>query len=122
MRNRTPFFEHEPAAPAPLPRAVPVAVDLSAFRADAASSAIEVDRIVASITRREVSDPTIAHADGTLAVDSMTAVCVLAMAAAAAGMPRLVNLRQVPREDLRSVGGVARLLRAALTAGTQGVA
>lgn len=48
--------------------------------------------------------------DGTPTVASLVAVWLISQAAAEAGRPRLVNLSKVRREDLRSVGGVARLV------------
>lgn len=54
------------------------------------------------------------HIDGTVAIDSMTAVSALASIGGTVGRPRLVDLSRVDREDLRSVAGLARLARRAL--------
>jgi hypothetical protein len=52
--------------------------------------------------------------DGTPRVASLVAVWLISQAGAAVGRPKLVNLRAVRREELRSLGGVARLLHRTL--------
>lgn len=52
--------------------------------------------------------------DGTPRVASLVAVWLISQAGAAVGRPKLVNLSRVRREDLRSLGGVARLLHRTL--------
>lgn len=56
-----------------------------------------------------------AHADGTPEIDSMTAVWVVSTVGRAFDRP-LVRLSNVRRESLRSVGGVAALIRQAIPA------
>lgn len=56
-----------------------------------------------------------AHADGTPEIDSMTAVWVVSTVGKAFDQP-LVRLSSVRRESLRSVGGVAALIRQAIPA------
>jgi hypothetical protein len=52
--------------------------------------------------------------DASIAIKSLIAVCLIATVGNAFGRPRLVNLAQVPSDDLQSIRGVARLIRAAL--------
>jgi hypothetical protein len=52
--------------------------------------------------------------DGSPRVASLVAVWLISQAGAAVGRPKLVRLSQVRREDLRSLGGVARLLHRTL--------
>lgn len=54
------------------------------------------------------------HADGSMAIDSQLAVFALARIGDVVGRPKLVDLSNVDTEDLRSVAGVARLVRSAL--------
>ena len=54
------------------------------------------------------------HVDGSVAIDSMTAVSALASIGGTVGKPRLVNLSQVDKDDLHSVAGLARVVRIAL--------
>jgi len=60
--------------------------------------------------------------DGSVAIKSLIAVCLIGTVGKAFGRPRLVNLAQVPRDDLRSVRGVARLIRATLDQHRRGAA
>ena len=52
--------------------------------------------------------------DGTPRVASLVAVWLISQAGVAVGRPKLVNLSRVRREELRSLGGVARLLHRTL--------
>lgn len=52
--------------------------------------------------------------DGSPSVASIVSVWLLSQVGLAVGIPRLVNLRQVRREDLTSTAGVARLVHGAL--------
>lgn len=52
--------------------------------------------------------------DGTPKVASLVSVWLLSQVGNAVGRPKLVNLSKVRREELRSVGGVARLVHRAL--------
>lgn len=54
------------------------------------------------------------HADGTVKIDSMTAVSALASIGVTVGKNKLVDLSAVDPEDLRSIAGLARLARRAL--------
>ncbi len=49
-------------------------------------------------------------ADGSPKIPSLVAVFLLSQVGKAVGRPRLVNLSRVRREDMRSLGGVARLV------------
>jgi len=53
-------------------------------------------------------------ADGSPKIPSLVAVFLLSQVGKAVGRPRLVNLSQVRREDMRSLGGVARLVHRTL--------
>jgi acyl carrier protein len=68
--------------------------------------------MLACLQRRPVAEITAQQAskDGTLALDSMTAVWVIATVSKAFGT-KLVKLSAVDRNNLRSVGGLASLLR-----------
>lgn len=57
------------------------------------------------------------HEDGTRSVSSQIAVALLGAAAAAAGRKRLVNLASTDYADLRSIGGLARLVHGAVRQG-----
>jgi hypothetical protein len=48
--------------------------------------------------------------DGSPKIPSLIAVFLLSQVGAAVGRPKLVNLSRVRREDMRSIGGVARLV------------
>ncbi|MGH2706345.1 MAG: hypothetical protein ACRDJ4_15040 [Actinomycetota bacterium] len=52
--------------------------------------------------------------DGTPKIPSLVAVFLISQVGAAAGRPKLVDLTQVNRADLRSMGGVARLVHRTL--------
>ncbi len=52
--------------------------------------------------------------DGSPKIPSLVAVFLLSQVGAAVGRPRLVNLSRVRREDMRSLGGVARLVHRTL--------
>lgn len=69
-----------------------------------------VDGLLARLRRRAQRDTDDRDADGTLAISSMTAVWVISTVGKAFGR-RLVRLSEVDRGCLRSVGGVAGLLR-----------
>lgn len=113
----SPLFELPPAAPLPRPRRVPPAVD--AGRIDS----LDVDGLVEELTellsrlKNRTTDELLAGEiapDGSIALKSQIAVCLIGTVGKAFGRPRLVNLSRVPRDDLRSVRGIARLIRAAL--------
>jgi hypothetical protein len=52
--------------------------------------------------------------DGTPKIPSLIGVFLLSQVGAAVGRPKLVNLSRVRREDMRSMGGIARLAYQAL--------
>lgn len=56
------------------------------------------------------------HADGTRAIKSLIGVWLISQAGKVVGRQRLVNLAQSDKSLLKSVGGVAKLVRAALNA------
>lgn len=72
----------------------------------------QVLEMLACLKRRPMAEIAAgaAHTDGTLAIGSMTAVWVLSTVGKAFGR-RLVRLSDVDRDSLRSVGGVARLIK-----------
>jgi hypothetical protein len=78
-----------------------------------------VDQLLLDLTRAiQVAQPhrqlTEVGEDGTPKIPSLVAVFLIAQVGALVSQPRLVNLSRVHREDLRSLGGVARLLHQAL--------
>lgn len=72
----------------------------------------EALRMLACLKRQPLTEVAAgaAHADGTLAIKSMIAVWILSTVGKAFGR-RLVRLSDVDRDALRSVGGVARLIK-----------
>lgn len=115
----SPFFDQPPTAPRPMPRAVPIVVERAALVGmDSVGMEREMVRILAAIRRRTPDDTETdpRHADGSLTIDSMTAVCLIATVGRAFGRPRLINLGKVDRDELRSVKGVSRLTLAAVAA------
>lgn len=52
--------------------------------------------------------------DGSPRVPSLVSVWLISQVGNAVGRPKLVNLSKVRREDLRSLGGVARVVHCAL--------
>jgi hypothetical protein len=113
----SPFFELPPAAPPPRPRRVPLVVD------PARINSLDVDGLVEELTtmlarlKNRTTNELLAGdiaPDGSVAIKSLIAVCLVGTVGKAFGQPRLVNLAQVARDDLRSVRGVARLIRSAL--------
>jgi hypothetical protein len=81
-----------------------------------ASSEAEIQQqvldMLACLRRRPLHEVTAGalHTDGTLVIDSMTAVWVLSTVGKAFGRP-LVRLSDVDRDSLRSVGGVSKLIK-----------
>ena len=121
----SPFFELPPAAPSPRPGRVPVVVD------PARIDSLDIDGLVEELTmllaRLKNRTPDELRAggiapDASLAIKSLIAVCLIGTVGKAFGRPRLVNLAQVPRDDLRSIRGVARLIRTALDQHRRGAA
>jgi len=113
-----PFTALAPPAPASGPLTpTPVLADAAALRA--MTEAQLVDEILARIAAAEqrplaevAAEPK--HADGSVKVDSMTAVSALASIGGAVGKKKLVDLSAVDTEDLHSVLGLARIARKAL--------
>lgn len=121
----SPFFELPAAAPSPRPGRVPVVVD------PARIDSLDIDGLVEELTtllaRLKNRTPDELRAggiapDASLAIKSLIAVCLIGTVGKAFGRPRLVNLAQVPRDDLRSIRGVARLIRTALDQHRRGAA
>jgi hypothetical protein len=106
-------------APSPVvawdPSCGPRAIQLDRAAVQAMSQAELEDQtleMLACLKRRPMSEIAAgaAHTDGTLAIDSMTAVWVLSIVGKAFGR-RLVRLSEVDRDSLRSVGGVSKLIK-----------
>jgi hypothetical protein len=122
----SPFFELPPAAPPPRPERLPlVVVDRARIEAlDVDGLAAELTTILSRLKNR-TPDELLADGiapDGSTAIKSLIAVCLIGTVGKAFGRPRLVNLGRVPRDDLRSVRGVARLIRATLDTQRRGAA
>ncbi len=79
-------------------------------------SATELERDLTELLRatRPTCVTTEAAADGTPKVASLVSVWLLSQVGKAVGKPKLVNLSKVRREELRSIGGVARLVHRTL--------
>ncbi|WP_158879587.1 acyl carrier protein [Amycolatopsis anabasis] len=75
----------------------------------------EILEMLACLRRRPLQEVTegAPYTDGTLALDSMTAVWVISTVGKAFKR-RLVRLSEVDNESLRSVGGVAQLIQQAI--------
>lgn len=123
---RSPFFELPPAAPPPRPDRLPVVVvDRARIEAlDVDGLTAELMAMLARLKNRSPDELLAAGVapDGSAAIKSLIAVCLIGTVGKAFGQPRLVNLARVPRDDLRSVRGVARLVRAALDEQRRGAA
>ena len=79
----------------------------------------EVLALIAAATKRTAAElaGNPRHADGTMAIDSQLAVFALARVGDIVGRPKLINLSKLDaagRNNLRSIAGVARLVRNAL--------
>lgn len=79
-------------------------------------SAVELERDLSELLRtaRPTCVTTELAADGSPKVASLVAVWLLSQVGRAVGRPKLVNLSKVRREELRSIGGVARLVHRTL--------
>lgn len=79
-------------------------------------SAAELEHDLTELLRatRPTCVTTEAAADGTPKVASLVSVWLLSQVGNAVGTPKLVNLSKVRREELRSIGGVARLVHRTL--------
>jgi hypothetical protein len=111
------FFELPPAAPGPRLRRPPLTVDRRRVEGLGVEELTrELVTMLARLTSRTPADLLAGETapDGTAAIKSIIAVCLIGTVGKAFGKPRLIRLAQVKREDLRSLGGVARLLRAAI--------
>lgn len=80
------------------------------------SSAAELERDLAELLRAAQPScvTTELAADGSPKVASLVSVWLLSQVGNAVGRPKLVNLSKVRREELRSIGGVARLVHRTL--------
>lgn len=113
----SPFFELPPAAPPPRPRRVPVVADPTRIKSlDVDGLVQELTDLLARLKNQTPAELLAAEVapDGSVAVKSQIAVCLIGTVGKAFGRPRLVNLARVPRDDLRSIRGIARLIRGAL--------
>lgn len=74
-------------------------------------SAAELERDLTELLReaRPTCMTTEVAADGSPKVASLVSVWLLSQVGKAVGRPKLLNLSKVGREELRSIGGVARL-------------
>lgn len=79
-------------------------------------SAAELQRDLTELLRaaRPTCVLTEVAADGSPQVASLVSVWLLSQVGNAVGRPKLVNLSKVRREELRSIGGVARLVHRTL--------
>ena len=79
-------------------------------------SAAELEHDLAELLRlvRPTCVTTEVAGDGTPKVASLVSVWLLSQVGNAVGRPKLVNLSKVRREELRSIGGVARLVHRTL--------
>lgn len=94
-------------------RSVSPAVPLADVRS---RSAAELERDLTELLRgaRPTCLTTDVAADGSPKVASLVSVWLLSQVGNAVGKPKLVNLSKVRREELRSIGGVARLVHRTL--------
>lgn len=97
------------------PRLGPSAIQLDPLAVQASSEAEiqqQVLEMLACLRRRPLQEVVAGalHTDGTLVIDSMTAVWVISTVGKAFGR-RLVRLSTVDRDSLRSVGGVSKLIK-----------
>jgi hypothetical protein len=106
-------------APPPPPAVPPAAVVTGAAVILQGAAARTVDQLEEDLARvlraaqpnRQLSE---LADDGSPKIPSLIAVFLLSQVGAALGRPRLVNLSRVRREDMRSIGGVARLVHRTL--------
>lgn len=79
-------------------------------------SAAELERDLTELLHQARPDCATAEvaADGTPKVASLVSVWLLSQVGNAVGRPKFVNLSKVRREELRSIGGVARLVHRTL--------
>lgn len=101
------------------PRRGPSAITLDPVAIQAMTEAElrqETLAMLACLKRQPLTELTAgpAHTDGTLAIKSMTAVWILSTVGKAFGR-RLVRLSDVDADALRSIGGVARLIKQAVS-------
>jgi hypothetical protein len=116
-----PLFFPSPGAAQPVPDVVdpqPSTIDLDPVALQAMSReelGQEILEMLACLRRRPLQEVAagVPYADGTLALDSMTAVWVISTVGKAFNR-RLVRLSEVDIESLRSVGGVTRLIQQAI--------
>lgn len=111
------------ASMAPPPPAPPAAVTPKASRTTgtilSAPTTRTVDQLQGDLTRllraaqpnRQLSE---LADDGSAKIPSLVAVFLINQVGASVGRPKLVDLSRVQREDLRSLGGVARLVHRTL--------
>jgi hypothetical protein len=106
-------------APPPPPAAVTPTVAPTAATILSAIATRGVDQLQSDLTRLlRVAQPNRQLAemadDGSAKIPSLVAVFLINQVGASVGRPKLVDLSRVRREDLRSMGGVARLVHRTL--------
>jgi len=115
----SPFFQLPPAAPSPGPQSVPLLLNATQLRTmDPSAMSAEILRILATVQGRAAEEVTrdAAADDGSVALDSMTAVFLVATIGKAVGRHPLINLARVDRHSLHSVAGLGRLVCDAIAA------
>ncbi len=113
MKSDVPSLAPAPPGPAPAAAPLPGAHPLADAR-NRSVAELEID-LEDTLRRGKASLPAAPAGDGTRAIPSLIAVWLLSQVGKAIGTRRPVNLSKVTdRNDLRSVGGVARLLHQAM--------
>lgn len=105
-----------PGAIAPPKSAGPAAPAVDPLAAVRSHSVAELEADLGSLLRSaQPSCPLQEKApDGSPRVPSLVSVWLISQVGKAVGRPKLVNLSKVRRDDLRSLGGVARVVHRAL--------
>jgi len=100
----------------PKPKGSTAGPGAAPFAAVRTRSEAELERDLTDLLR--AAQPTCAltemATDGSPRVPSLVSVWLVSQVGNAVGRPKLVNLSRVRREELRSIGGVARLVHRAL--------
>lgn len=106
-----------PVAPAPTPRqrlGAPSQVDDTTLLRMSESEIVSfLEERLAAVNHQSSLGT---YSDGTRAIKSLIGVWLISQAGAVVGRPRLVNLARSDKSLLKSVGGVAKLVRVALNA------
>ena len=101
---------------APPKRPGPTGSGASLLAAVRTRSATELERDLTVLLRTAQPSRSLAElaADGTPQIPSLVSVWLISQVGNAVSRPKLVNLSRVRREELRSIGGVARLVHRTL--------